>query len=155
MIIADAVLMRGASETARYVEEVALESQQFLNKSFAFGYESVLRGDLPAVWEECNMPNWDGYDALPVEESTFRNACRFLEFLPFGLPKPSVGAEPDGHITFEWYQSVRRLLSVSISPDAKLHYAALLGLKRAYGTEVYYQEVPEVILNLIRQVDAT
>jgi hypothetical protein len=43
-------------------------------------------------------------------------------------------------------------LSVSVSPDGELHYAALLGLSKAYGTEPFFGEAPRPILDLIFRV---
>ncbi|MFH0937823.1 MAG: hypothetical protein V1899_00835 [Planctomycetota bacterium] len=74
--------------------------------------------------------------------------------LSFGhVPMPSVGAEPDGHVTLEWHHSSRRTLSVSVSPDGELHYAALFGASKVYGTEPFFGNVPKSILDLISQVD--
>ncbi|MBI1902176.1 MAG: hypothetical protein HYS13_13835 [Planctomycetia bacterium] len=82
-----------------------------------------------------------------------RNAYVFLtEALPLGFPAPSIGAEPDGDLTLEWHCSPRRTLSVSVSPEGDLDYAGLFGPNRTYGTEVFYGEVPETILRLIRRV---
>ena len=50
--------------------------------------------ELQAVYEECRIPNWDGYQALPVTRNTLHAAHSFLG-RPSGLPEPSVGAEPD------------------------------------------------------------
>lgn len=105
--------------------------------------------------EECRQPNWDGYGAQPVRDETYRFAYEFLTALPPSTPAPSVGTEPDGHLTVEWYRSPERTLSVSISADGNLHFAALLGLTKAYGTEPFVGEVPKIISDLIHQVTAT
>ena len=65
---------------------------------------------------------------------------------------PSVGAEPDGHITFEWHRGPERTLSVSVSPDAELHFAARIGSARDYGTRPFFGEVPHRIFELIQRV---
>jgi hypothetical protein len=98
------------------------------------------------------VENWDGCEASAVSQDTLRNAYSFLESLPIGFPAPSIGAEPDGHLTLEWHRSGRRTLSVSVSPDDELHYAGLFGPSRVYGTEAYFGEVPHSILDLIRRV---
>jgi hypothetical protein len=106
------------------------------------------------MYEQCREQNWDGYGAASVEDETYRQAYRFIESLPWGMPVPTVGAEPDGHVTLEWHRSPRRTLSVSISPDGDLHYAALLGISKAYGSEPFFDEAPAAILNLIQRVCA-
>ncbi len=89
--------------------------------------------ELSQVFEECREPNWDGYGAQEVREETYDLARQFLAVLPLSIPVPSIGAEPDGQITVEWYRSPQRTLSVSIGRDGDLHYAALLGAERICG----------------------
>ncbi len=105
--------------------------------------------DLLKIFDECREPNWDGYGAEPVREETYRLAQQFLTILPLGTRVPSIGAEPDGHITLEWYRSSQRTLSVSISPDGELHYAALLGAARICGTETFRARMSQMLSDLI------
>ena len=111
--------------------------------------------ELLKTFEECSEPNWDGYRAEAVRKETYHLAHQFLAALPLGAPAPSTGAEPDGHLTFEWYGSPQRTLSVSVSPDGDLHYAALVGSAKAWGTEPFFGEIPKVIDTLIRRLTNT
>ena len=104
------------------------------------------------MWEECKSPNWDGYGALAVTQDTLRTAYCVIESLPVGTPAPTLGADPDGEITLEWYRSPYRTLSVSVSPDGDLHYGALCGPNKVNGTSVFLGGFPDVILRLIEQV---
>ena len=108
--------------------------------------------ELLKVVEECRQPNWDGYGAQPVHEETYQLAHQFLGALPLSTSLPSIGAEPDGHLTAEWYRSPQRTLSVSIRPDGDLHYAALLGTERICGTETFRARMPQVLSELIARV---
>ena len=142
----------GDSQTAGFIRHRIADCSRQLQKSAVFGIESVIRGELAEVWEECSLPNWDGYNSLPVTWDSFHFAEQFLRSLPLGTAAPSVGAEPDGQITFDWGRAPRRRLSVSVSADGDLHYAALLGPGRTCGTEPFFGEIPPTILHLIRQV---
>ena len=145
----------GASDTARYVASQIEEGRRQLQNSFAFGMRAKgVFGELLQTLEECRESNWDGYGAQPVSDTTYQLAQKFIEALPLGTPAPSIGAEPDGHLTVEWYRSPRRTLSVSISPDGDLHYAALIGSAKAYGTEPFFGEAPKAIVDLIHRVMA-
>ncbi|OLE55634.1 MAG: hypothetical protein AUI36_16830, partial [Cyanobacteria bacterium 13_1_40CM_2_61_4] len=147
---------RATSDAARHVADQIETGRRHLQNSVSFGLrEKSALNELCAVAEECKVPNWDGHGSIPVSQETYRLAYQFLESLPLGIPAPSVGAEPDGHLTLEWHRSLRRTLSVSIGPEGDAHYAALLGLRRkAYGTEPFFDEVPKVIVDLIAQVMA-
>lgn len=102
--------------------------------------------------EECKNSDWDGAGAIPVSLETYKAAYFFLASLPEGFPLPTLGVEPDGHITFEWYRSVTRTISVSIAPDGVLHYAALIGAAKHFGSEPFHGETPDVIAALIQTV---
>lgn len=67
---------------------------------------------------------------------------------------PDIGAEADGQLTMEWYCSPRRTLSVSISSEGELHYAAMIGVSKAYGSEPFFGEIPEAIMNIINRIMA-
>ncbi len=156
LIYYGAASTRAVSDAARHVADQIETGRRHLQNSVSLspGGKRVC-DDLCAVAEECKIPNWDGHGAMPVSEETYRLAYRFIESLPLGIPAPSVGAEPDGHLTLEWHRSLRRTLSVSIGPDGDAHYAALLGpRKKAYGTEPFFDEIPKTILDLIAQVMA-
>lgn len=146
---------RAASETARYITEQSIEERRRLQSANSLGL-GMMDGfdELYMTAKQCSVENWDGYGAAPVSYKTFLQAKDLLEALPLGTIAPTVGAEPDGHITMEWYKSPRHTLSVSISSEGELHYAALLGHKKRYGTEPFWGEVPDVIMDIIRQVES-
>jgi hypothetical protein len=112
----------------------------------------ISNSELATVWNKCKTPDWDGYDALAVKEATLYNACCFVKALPFGCLPPSVGAEPDGHMTLEWYRHPHWTLSVSISPKGTLYYAALFGNTDVRGSESFFGDIPKSILQLIQRV---
>lgn len=147
-----AIARHGISRAARYVEDATKCARGHLQESAALGMERLLHDELAEVWSECREPNWDGYGALPVSPEALRNMYVFLEALPLGFPKPGLGADPFGHLSVEWYRSPSRTLSVAVSDDGLLHYAALLGANRASGTETFYGEIPEEIYRLVQRV---
>ncbi len=142
----------GTSEVARHIANESFLISRRFQASIALGLEGKgVLGELAAVYAECSHPDWDGYGGLPVSPQTYDNTRNYLESLPWGSPPPSVGAEPDGYITLEWYNGRRRTLSVSISPDGNLHYAAILGPSTSYGTEPLGTRA-KVIEDLIHRV---
>jgi hypothetical protein len=152
-LIAGSIFSQGASPVALEVDRESGEVRRHLNRSLSFGLgRTGIFEELWAVSEQCGSAGWDGASAVPVSSNTYLNAFRFLESLPLGIVAPIVGAEPDGHITFEWYVHPRRTLSVSVSPEGELHYAALLGASKAFGSEPFFGEPPKAIIDLIQRV---
>ncbi len=111
--------------------------------------------ELLKTFEECRESNWDGYGAQSVREETYHLAHQILAVLPLRTQVPSIGAEPDGQITVEWHRSPKRTLSVSISPEGNLYFAALLESDKTVGTEPFVGDVPKIIADLIDRVTAT
>ncbi len=109
---------------------------------------------LSEMGTEKSAPNWDGYGASPVTAEAVNHAMNFISILPNSVPSPTVGAESDGEVTIEWYQAPRQVLSVSVSPDGQLSYAALIGNYRSHGTRGVENGPPEDIIKLIDDVMA-
>lgn len=142
----------GVSDDARLLRDRLQEAvERLLTNSFGKELHDAFR-QLYEVFDECGRSNWDGYGAQSVSIEAYEKAKRFLISLPFGTTVPQISAEPDGDITFEWYQGPSRVFSVSVSPSNELNYAGLFGASRTYGTEVFHDEIPEVILSNIKRV---
>lgn len=147
-----AVTSGANSETANFVDQQIVQGRRQLQESRIFGLRGAGAFDeLKRIYAECLKPDWDGYGAAPVSESTYRLAIEFLESLPLGTPIPLFGAEPDGHLTFEWYRSPKWVFTVSLSPEGVLYYAALFGTTDVRGSELFFGEVSEFVLSLIRR----
>lgn len=144
----------GFSGDAQYVDCFAKSGLRRFQDAYSRddgrrGVQSELANQL----EECSVPGWDGYGAEAININAYRYAYLFVESLPSGFPMPSVGAEADGHLTLEWYRNPSWVISVSISSQGDLHYAALLGMSiRRNGTELFLGEVPAELIQLIRRV---
>lgn len=147
-----AVIGRSNSETGKRLDNQLSRVKAHLDKSIALGAHSVVCGELADVYLECRDPNWDGFNALPVDFDSFALARAFLLSLPFGTKAPAVGAHPDGQISVEWYSGPRRSLTISFDPVGELHYAALTGPSHVCGTAAFDGDVPRIILELIKQV---
>ena len=144
---------RGVSPSAQFVAERSGSTRRDFRSAVSFSpFHKTALDQLFDVSEECSKFGWDGFGALPVSHETYLSAYRLLESLPANIPSPSIGAEPDGHVTMEWYLSPRRTLSISLSPEGEIHYAALNGASKAYGSEPATGQLPNRLLDLVKQV---
>lgn len=146
---------RGESDAARFIDQASREQIRDLKRTETLGaVASQFADEFASTVKECRIEGWDGYGAMPVNNATISTAWRFAQIIPLGICRPSIGAEADGHITFEWYSKPDRTLSVSVDSFGNLHYSALLGPACHYGTESFVGLVPFTILELIYQVIA-
>jgi len=143
----------GVGDSALYVRELLAELQERWDATLSLGStRQEAYKQLYQVFEECRDSGWDGYGAEPISFETYEKAKQFVAALPRSISAPQISVEPDGEISFEWYSNPSRVFSVSVSPKNELNYAGLFGASRAYGTEVFYDEIPEVVLVNIRRV---
>lgn len=149
-------LTGGASPTANYVESLRRESRAHIEQSHTFGSAvEQARQQLSQIATECCAPNWDGHGARAVSHDAHLQAYRFLESLPLGAEIPSPGVDPDGELTFEWHHGPHHTLSVSVTEEGDLHYAALIGSNKTFGTEAFLGDLPKTIVELISRLSAT
>ena len=141
----------GFSAAAHMVGRAQQRGREYLERAAAFSKQAAY-DELAEVWNECRIANWDGENALPITQDALRNAYEVIESLPLGMPLPSVGVEPDGHVTLEWYRYPRWTLSVSVSPEGVLHYAALFGAANHRGSEEFTGDLSPTLKSLIRRV---
>lgn len=142
------------SESALFAKSTMKDAILQLKKTFTLGsgIEDSIH-ELVQVYSECRNNDWDGYGAERVGNSSYELAWALLDVLPAGTPPPTIGAEPDGQLTLEWYRAPYRTLSVSVDPLGELHYAALLGVNKQYGTEQFSGDhIPQPILDLVSRV---
>jgi hypothetical protein len=107
---------------------------------------------LQETCQRCQPPNWDGEGAEAISTETHEVARRLLDSLPRDMPLPSISAEPDGQLNFEWYQAPRRLLSASLSSNGTLYWAALIGSEDPRGSCQFVDQFPQTLLYWIGQV---
>ena len=108
--------------------------------------------ELEKIFEECSLDGWDGERAKPVSKEVLRNARTFLESLPSGVEPPQTAAEPDGAVSFEWYQSLEKVISVSVNPGGRLYYAAIVDARREHGNGYVSSSISDDLLALIAEV---
>jgi hypothetical protein len=142
--------LQNAGQYSDLIDRAAREHRESFRRS-VLGHQEAFE-ELAEVWEECRNPGWDGYGALAVEQETYRSAYVLIESLPLGFPRPSVSAQPDGQLTLEWYRTPTRTLSISIDPDGFIHYAALFGVEKHFGTVPFIDGLPDRILRLASEV---
>jgi hypothetical protein len=149
----DAMLsMTGASDEARYLQEAQSSLLLAWKEDSAYLNRNTAHRELADIWQQCRAENWDGCGGEALDIKTLLAAKELIDSIPAGITTPEVGIEPDGHIGLDWYRARNRVLSVSVSPDGMLYYAAIIGSRRCRGSEPFYGVMPTSLVRLIHEV---
>lgn len=146
-----ATMNSGTSDAARLLERARNEIYQRCDNSVTLSRYDAIEAVFEA-WQSTDEAWKLSADEVAVSEEVKETAIRFIQNLPLGFPQPEVSAEPDGHINLEWYRNPRRVVSVSIAPNNRLHWAALIGTESPRGAVRYIDRIPNMILDQIARV---
>lgn len=141
----------GVSEAAGIVDQFVDQIREQNNGTVTFSDFSLVDQLLDA-FHEASTDGWDGEGSIAVSRETLSLARELVESLPTGFRTPEISAEPDGHIHLEWFINNRRVLGVSVNPDGRLHWAALIGDEDPRGTCRFDGQPPVTLLHWIGRV---
>jgi hypothetical protein len=145
------IVTSGLSEAAKLLEQ----TQRGIDSRCRYAVTLSRQQALDAVWEvwQATEEGWSTAEGeMAISQEVRDTAIRFVEALPLAFPQPSISAEPDGHINLEWYRNPRRVISVSVAPSDRLHWAALIGSESPRGSARFIDRIPESILRYIARV---
>lgn len=140
--IADAIYNIIGEEATRfskgeYISKPCLDKINVLDKAFG----------------ECSMPNWDGYDALPLKTESYIDIRAFIELLPsLSLPLLDIVPEPNGDIGLEWHIGRNMLFNIGFSGRGRISYAGIFGFDTAYGVTYFSGLLPPIIIDNLRRL---
>jgi hypothetical protein len=137
---------RGVSETAEKLQKTIENMLSDCSYSVTLDEKAIIQ-DLNKVLDEFSFDNWDGYGAKAIDIDSYRRAIRFVRSLPTTIPHPEITIDPDGEVSFEWYEGPRRVFTISIGGRNDITYAGLFGFNKVNGTECFYDEIPKAILD--------
>lgn len=138
----------GESREARYVADKLNSVRVPLQDSRSIGVQALM-DDLHALAEECTEDGWDGYGARALSHRSYTNAELFIRCLGTDARGVSFGASARGWVTMQWGPSSRWTLSLTITDDGWIHWAALFGSGRQHGTAPFMGAIPKNIADLI------
>jgi hypothetical protein len=107
---------------------------------------------LEEISEECSRLGWDGDSAVPISAPLQKVARVLIQSLPSNLEDPDLGVELDGSVTLEWRRSQTKVISISISPDNSLYFAALLDGIRKRAAYPFQTTFPNDLLRVVNEV---
>lgn len=148
------------------VDSVPLESDSgkvsyaLLRRTLNHGFETItmppdderLRRELENIRQECFTPDWDGYGAKPVNETSIQYVLRFLNNLSSGISYPELAPEPTGDLTMVWRKKGYHLI-VGIDVSGQIAWGGTSPKGHVYGDATFDEEIPEVLIDLLYAIE--
>jgi len=105
------------------------------------------------VHSRCSQVDWDGEGAAAVSDNAILDAFVVSRMLPTLFPQPEVDADPDGCVSFTWYQKRGFSFTLCAYGDGKVVYAGLFGQQsKVHGTEPLGDVLPESTIACLRRL---
>ena len=140
----------GQSDESDYVAKRLSSILSPLKDSRAIGVQALL-DDLQQLAEDCRHEDWNGYGAKALSQQSLEDAAVFIHGLGINSRDASLGATAKGWVTLQWGPGPKWTLSIAITDDAWIHWAALLGPNREHGTTPFMGAIPKNIAELIQR----
>jgi hypothetical protein len=91
----------------------------------------------------------------PVPAPVVHFARELLRQLPPSAPDPKLVRDNEGSLSFQWFGSNERSLTIRVNPDGMLIYSGRLGMRRRIsGAEPLTDDLPQVIRQAIKEISA-
>ncbi len=113
---------------------------------------AAVRADLSELFADCATPGWSGERSDPIGPASAEAAAKLIDHLPSDVPDPSVGAIPEGLVTFEWYRSPKRVVLVVPNANNGVDYSIRRGNELLHGSAPFFGTLPETVLSQIRSL---
>lgn len=94
--------------------------------------------------ERCSKPNWDGYDAEPINKDSVKMAQMFISNFLNDLPLAELNIDPDGCISFDWGDE-KNMFSISVSPNGMAYYGGIIDGNFLSGIVSSKQEIVDIL----------
>jgi len=111
---------------------------------------AALIAEFSEVVAECSEPGWSGERSDPVSPEAVAAGRKLISQLPQDLASPSVGALPEGLLSFEWYRNPKRVVMVVPNANNGVDYAIRRGDEVFHGSAPFFGKLPESVLFQIR-----
>ena len=139
----------GESREAKFLNNIVSEIQADLSNNAGSLEKSI---KLEGAYLEASSPGWDGHGAMAADPRSYHRAKEFLNLLPDFISAPEFSVDPDGEMSFEWFYSKSRLISISVGHDGSLTYIGFLGKVRMKGVEYLDEKIPNTINELFTRI---
>ena len=111
-----------------------------------------LERELSDILQECSSPDWDGYDAKPIDRTSVRYVCQFLGKLPSDISYPELSAEPNGDLTMVWFKRNYHLI-IGIDNTGQIAWGGTSPRGRIYGDAKFGSDIPEELIDLLHSIE--
>lgn len=138
----------GQSKESIKFQEFTFDANELNKQSFTSSLEIILQNRFAEIYDirqECSISNWDGYNAIPLNNNAIIELIEFILLLPNTYNDFEIIPEPNGNIALEWFNDIHHIV-ISFSGTNKIKYASIFNsLNKKHGEEIFYGIIPNEI----------
>ncbi len=105
----------------------------------------LLKQEVYVLLKKAGEGNWDGEEALALNEETVAIAQDLIDRFPPYTTRPEVAATPHGEVDFDWIIDREAMLTVSVCPSKEIVFAGLFHGARLNGSEPWSGVLPHFV----------
>ena len=110
------------------------------------GKQASILEDLDSIAEHASKPGWDGEGGDSVAPATIQIArCMSSYLADLFQDRPDVSASPDGSVDFDWTFENDSMLTVGITSEHDIVFAATFGDSGTRGREPWKGSLPPML----------
>ena len=119
------------------------------NEPVSLGWKRDLYYRAIEIGQECTQVDWDGYGGAAITPEAVTRTLELIAELPEMLQPPHLVPSPDGHISFQWHDEQRRVVSVSQKDDRLVWAAVLSDDDTQYGKAPLWKGWPQALNEIL------
>jgi hypothetical protein len=139
-----------AASTSKKLEQIKAENLEKLSSPLSAAQK--WERELEDIVRECSVPDWDGYDAKPLDEGSVQCVRAFCQKLPSAITLPNLLPEPNGDLTMEWYKNGYHLV-IGIDKQKQIAWACRTDNERYGGDGSFADSIPDSLLSLLHRIE--
>ena len=119
------------------------------NEPLSLGWKRDLYCRTIEIGQECAQVDWDGYGGAAITPEAVTRTLELIAELPEMLQPPHPVPSPDGHISLQWHDQERRIVSVSPREDRLVWAAVLSADDTQYGKAPLWKGWPQAVNEIL------
>lgn len=139
----------GLSQESKKLSWVMNGTRIHAHEPVSLGWKRDLYSRAIEIGQECAQEDWDGYGATAITPDAVTKALELIAELPEMIQPPHLVPSPSGHISFQWHDEEKHIVSASPKGDRLIWAAVFSEDDSQYGKAPLWKVWPEALIKIL------